>query len=319
MKTSLRFLIPLLLLCNYCFSQKDIPYFNLHKKVAFFIALEEKLGSTKFDTGRHYISMDDSAQPIIYRRKEKGIPDLLVFYTFSKKDSLVTEILYEWDKGNFEDGDDTKMPPEFNKALVKKYLDLQKNTASVYGSATTEGNLEDLSKAEETGGLKRSDLWKPNDSLKINIYTSISNYYEKRGAVTTPTTHRIRVYVKYINNKKQAEEPSLASKLPAAEKTYADFISYLKNENFEAAKKLLSEKIKASVTPEIFNQLKTSLANNRKTETYMSGMQLMQDGNQYLMIQFKYADDTTSPPKEYIKVLFDSDATILGIQPMTRN
>lgn len=318
MKISLRFFIPLLLLCNYCFSQKDIPYFNLHKKISFFITLEEKLGSTKFDTGSQYISMDDSAQPVIYRRKEKGIPDLLVYYTFSKKDSLVTEILYEWDKGNFEKNDNKKMSLEFNKALANKYLSLQKSIVSVYGSATTEGSLENLSKTEESGGLKRSDLWKPNDSLKINMYTSISNYYKKEGMVTTTPTHRIRLYVNYTAGKKENDLLS-KSRIATAEKTYADFISYLKNENFEAAKKLLSEKIRASVTPEIFNQLKTSLVTNRKAEVYMSGMQLVQDGNQYLMLQFKYTDDTASPPKECIKVLYSNDDTILGIQPMTRN
>jgi hypothetical protein len=50
----------------------------------------------------------------------------------------------------------------------------------------------------------------------------------------------------------------------------------------------------------------------------MTGMQITQDGNIYPMLQYKYFDDLSSPPKEYIMVLFDNDNKIIGLQPMKR-
>lgn len=78
------------------------------KKVSYFIDIENKLKSELFDTNQTYMSMDDSAQPIIYRRKEKNIPDLLVHYSFSKKDSIMNNVLYEWDTSNFEKQDNNQ-------------------------------------------------------------------------------------------------------------------------------------------------------------------------------------------------------------------
>ncbi len=47
----------------------------------------------------------------------------------------------------------------------------------------------------------------------------------------------------------------------------------------------------------------------------MTGLQIIPDGNQYPMVKFKYADES-SPPKEIITVFFDEDEKILGINPM---
>ncbi|MEZ0131829.1 hypothetical protein AB9T88_19400, partial [Flavobacterium sp. LBUM151] len=62
---------------NLTFSQ-EITTEIQGKKIDYFVNIEKKLESELFNTDQTYLSMDDSAQPFIYKRKEKDIPDLLV-------------------------------------------------------------------------------------------------------------------------------------------------------------------------------------------------------------------------------------------------
>ena len=200
------------------------------KKIGYFIDIEKKLKSELFDTNQTYMSLDDSAQPIIFKRKEKNIPDLLVEYKFSKKDSIINEILYEWDVYNFDKSDNNIKSEKFNKSLVEKYNELLKILSSKYGKSETEGNLNDLSKANDSEGLNRKDIWKPNENLEIVMYTAISNYYKKEGYVTVNPTHRIRLY---ITNIKKKEEPKLDEKtISLANDNFENFIKKMKENNF---------------------------------------------------------------------------------------
>lgn len=307
----------IMLVYNSAHSQKQNIELELNdKKVDYFIKLEKKLGSKPYESNSDYISPGDVAQPVIFRRKENNIPDLLVYYTFRKSDSIVTTIEYEWDIYNFEKEDNNKKSPEFEKNLISKYNEVVSFISAKYGKGETKGNLDDLSKINSPEGLKRGDNWKPTDSLEIDMYTTISNYYSKNGMVTTNPTHRIRVYIynfKGSKPKKISEE-----QLAILNDTFEKFKSMLAENNLEKTKLLLSEKIRAQVTDEILSQIKTQLESNRKFKLFTNGLQLMQDGNTYPMLQYKYADDTDSPPKEYITVLFDKDNTILGLQPFKR-
>ena len=267
-----------------------------------------------YDDGKTHIGKPDSAQPLIFRRKQKDIPDLLVYYTFTKKDSLVSEVLYEWDVSNFEKNSNNPKPTAFNKAMIAKYNELENYITSKYGKGTTEGSLENLAAIDTDDGLKEKDIWQPNDSLKLKMYISVSNYYNKRGIVTSPTTHIIRLYVDYITPVNNKNEKPIDT--AALDKSFRTFLSYLANENYEGAKTILSEKIRNGVTIEALKQIKPNM--ERELEIYMSGMEFLQDGNSYNTLQYKFTDDTASPPKEVIKVIFDSDNTLLGIQPMKR-
>ncbi len=190
-------LILLIFQFNQTFSQEIITEIQ-GKKIDYFVNIEKKLKSELFDTNQNYMSMDNSAQPFIYKRKEKNNPDLLVHYSFSKKDSIINEVLYEWDIYNFEKNDNNVKSEKFNKALIEKYKILLKTLTDKYGKSKNEGNLDNFKNIETDIGLKRNDNWKPNDSLEIEMYTAISNYYKKEGFVTTNPTHRIRLYIKNI-------------------------------------------------------------------------------------------------------------------------
>lgn len=310
-------ILTLLLIWGKGFSQKSFLELDINgKKIDYFRNLEKELGSAKFNSDQTYISSGNVAQPEIYLRKEKNLPDLLVYYTFLKTDSTISEINYEWDVYNFDKKDNNTKPLEFEKKMINKYDSIIVLINSKFGKSQVEGNLDDLSKINTNEGLKRSDVWKPSDSLKIYSYTTISNYFKKDQFVTVNPTHRIRLYV--YNLKKDKPEKLSDEKIKLLDERFNSFILLLSTDNFQEAKKLFSDKIINTVTTDILKQVKQSIKVNTKLNLYINGMQISQDGNIYPMLQYKYSDDVISPPKEYIMVLFDSDNKIIGLQPMKR-
>jgi hypothetical protein len=309
--------LSLLLILNVGYSQKSFIELDIHgKKIDYFRNLEQELGSTKFSSDQTYISSGNVAQPEIFLRKEKNLPDLLVYYTYFKNDSTISEINYEWDVYNFDKKDNNIKSLDFEKNLITKYNSIIEIISARFGESEVKGSLNDLSKINTNEGLKRSDVWKPSDSLKIYAYTTISNYFKKDGFVTVNPTHRIRLYVSNLrqeNPEKLSEEKS-----KFLNEKFNSFILLLSNDNFEEAKKLFSDKIINTVTIDILKQIKQVIKINTKLNLYMTGMQITQDGNIYPMLQYKYFDDLSSPPKEYIMVLFDNDNKIIGLQPMKR-
>lgn len=290
------------------------------KKVGYFINIEKNLKSKLFITDANYISFDDSAQPIIYRRKEKTIPDLLVFYTFSKQDSIVKKILYEWDVNNFEKGDNNVKPEKFNKALIEKYNSLLQMLTNKYGKSETKGNLEDLKKIDADGGLKRNDIWKPNNSLEIEMYTVISNYYKTEGIATINPTHKIRLYIKSIKEETEEEEDTeleLEDKNTIiSNQNFEGFISKLKENQFSEARLFISEAVSKNITENQLTKLKESINFDNKLVRFLTGIQFTATGEETLMIQYKYDNDPNEVPTSIIKVLFDKENKIIAIQPL---
>jgi hypothetical protein len=310
--------LTLLLIWNLGYCQKSHIELDIHgKKINYFRNLEEELGSTKFNSDQTYISSGNVAQPEIYLRKEKNLPDLLVYYTFFKNDSTISEINYEWDVYNFDKKDNNTQSLDFEKNLIKKYNTIIDEVSAKFGRSKVEGSLDDLSKINSSEGLTRTDTWTPSDTLKIYAYTTISNYFKKDNFVTINPTHRIRLYV--YNLKEEEPEKLSAEKLSLLDEKFNSFILLISKDSFEEAQKLFSENIINSVTIDVLKQIKQSIIRiNAKLDLYMNGMQIMQDGNIYPMLQYKFSDDANTPPKEYIMVLFDSDNKIIGLRPMKR-
>jgi hypothetical protein len=298
---------------NLIFSQEILTRIE-GKKIDYFVNIEEKINSELFDSDQNYLSFDDSAQPIIYRRKEKDIPDLLVYYTFSKKDSIVNEILYEWDVYNFEKKDNNVKSEKFSKALIEKYVKTLEYLTRQYGKSKVEREDQDLNKIVSYDKLTREDNWRPNDSLEINMYITISNYYKKEGFSTVNPTHRIRVYVKNI---KKNVEPELNKKIVAlCEQNFETFLMKLNENNFVDAKLLMSDVIKEKVTDDQLISLKKMIDFDDKLIPYFKGFQFTMTGVNYLMIKYKYTNEKSEVPNLFVNAIFDEENKILGIQPM---
>ena len=283
-----------------------------------YLEMEEKLGSEKIPNIRNHVSFDGTAQPIKFKRKQKVISDLVAYYYFKEKDSVMSHILYEWDESllTLKSNTNDKKSKKYQKALIKKYYDLEKTITDIYGKPESEGDLSNLKQANEKGGLKKKDKWFPNDSTEIEMYTSVSNYYEKRGMVTIAPTHRIRLYIRNTKNEKKIEPKLSEKKLDTLKIISQEFIQTLGNKDLVKSKEYLSELILKTVTDEQLNILIENLDFKRETELIYSGIQAGLDGSVFTMLQYKYKDDNSNSPNELIKIIFDDKNKVVGIQPI---
>jgi hypothetical protein len=316
----LLFTLGLILIGRYTYSQ-PLELDTHHKKLADFLQLENSLGSLRLEDKSNYISGEGVAQPVEFKRKEKGIPDLLVNYFYYKKDSAIDYILYEWDEKNFNRGqENTQLSSTEINALINKYKYLYNRVVQRFGKSDSTGSLTDLSKIK-TGDFKREDTWKPDDSTSLNLYIVLSSKYEKNGPVTIDPTYLIRLYIKTLP--KEAEESGFEkpdeNKVKQLDSVLQAFMSFLKSNELGQARSFLSDRIAGQVTDEQLTGLKQSIRLGDTLVVFFSGFQIGQDGSKYLMLHYKYATDKTSPPQEMmLGVLFDEKNKILIIRPMIR-
>ena len=282
-----------------------------------YLKMEKILGGRKIQNESRYYSGQGIAQPIRFQRKEKDIPDCIVSYQFYEIDSLLTEIEYEWDVSNFEKKDNNQKSKKFQKALISKYKELKTLISKDFGKPQVKKNYSNISRLDSINTFVESSTWKPNDSLVIEMHATISNYYEKKGAITINPVHRIRLYIRNQLKEKEKETPKLDDKkLAELEKIKIDFFNALKEKDFPKSKEFLSDLIIEKVTDEQINILINNIKFEKKTELIFSGVQVGLDNSIFTILQYKYSDDKTNPPTELIKLIFDDKNKIVGIQPI---
>ncbi|SIP86524.1 hypothetical protein SAMN05880574_10180 [Chryseobacterium sp. RU37D] len=104
-------------------------------------------------------------------------------------------------------------------------------------------------------------------------------------------------------------------KIEFYDKIFLKFVDALKNSDKQAINALISDKVKDVVTDNIVQKLSVGINFERKTTVYKSGYQKLLDNETYPGIQYKYADDHSSPPRDIITVIFENDGKILGVKP----
>ncbi|MFW0714389.1 hypothetical protein [Pedobacter sp. N23S346] len=165
------------------------------KKMSDFIRLETKLKGKVYQKGGDIIIPGGMEMPILYRRAQKGIPDLTINYIFTKKDSVIHEIQYCWDPRNFEDGKPAAQSIEFDKALIRKYNLVLKELTARFGASEARDDLTDLAKINTNRGLGRSDSWTTKDGTKIYMSTILANHYKFDDNDNGNSLHKIDIYV----------------------------------------------------------------------------------------------------------------------------
>ena len=295
--------------CTYSAVGQEIPTRIHGEKMKSYLDYEMKLGSKRYQGRGDIIIPGGMAMPLTYRRTEKSIPDLLVTYTFSIKDSLIDRIGYEWDMTNFEPGTETQ-PLMVQKALIEKYMSLVDQLSIKFGKSKQKGDLSDLSKIDFRGGLTREDEWKPNDTTQIYMYSVFSNSQEEIGNIKRIPTNRIRLGIS--KRKKTAPELSDAA-ITAAMKSYDQFINNLRAGDQEGAKAHLSVQIRNQLSETAFSNLKAAIKPG-DFKIYSQNLESIA-GINYLVIQYTYANESEEP-KEGVKVMFDKEHFIIGIQPL---
>lgn len=96
---------------------------------------------------------------------------------------------------------------------------------------------------------------------------------------------------------------------------FLQFITALKASDRKGMDVLLSDKSRQVVTDKVYKKLSEDIDMNKKLEIFKTGYKSLIDGGNYPMIQYKYADDKSSDPKEIITAVFEEDGKILGIKP----
>ncbi|MCT8341248.1 hypothetical protein MG296_14370 [Flavobacteriaceae bacterium TK19130] len=311
-----KLLLGILLVSSSVYSQEF--NFDIHNtSLLDYIKMEEELGSERLDLNSNHVSYSGDAQPIKYLRKEPNIPDLMAYYFFKRKDSTMSYILYEWDVYNFEKEQNNQKSYKFQKSLVDKYQSLKKTISGEFGVPESKTQKSNLSREKSESRFEETSNWRVNDSTEIELYVIASNFYQKRGMVTTNPTHRIRLYIR--NKDKEQQGPSLKigeEKLKKFEKIKNDFFNELQSEDYAKAKTYLSDLIIENVTDEQLESLVENIDFNRDIEIIYSGVQMGLDGSAFSLLQYKYVDDSSDPPSEMIKLVFDDKDKIVGIQPM---
>lgn len=103
--------------------------FDIHKtSLNEYLKMEEKLGSEQIQNIRNHVSFSGDAQPIKFRRKEKVISDLVVYYYFKEKDSTMSKVKYEWDESllTLKANTNDQKSKKYQKALIRKFNELEK-------------------------------------------------------------------------------------------------------------------------------------------------------------------------------------------------
>lgn len=168
-----------------------------------YLKIEENLGSERILPSSNHVSFSGEAQPIMFLRKEKVIPDLTVYYYFKKVDSTMSYILYEWDVSNFEKDDNNQKSENFQKAIIAKYIELKEYISKEFGQPVVKSNYSNLSRLDSINTFIENSNWKPNYITEIEMHATVSNYYEKKGAITINPVHRIRLYIRSLRKEKQ--------------------------------------------------------------------------------------------------------------------
>lgn len=296
---------------------------NIHtKRLLDYLILEEQAGSKKVDVNERHILPAEIAQPVIFRHKEQNLPDRLTSYFYYSQDSSIHYILHEWNEKRFNQAyyEVPAKSEEEIRAFINKYNELHKRITVIHGVSTTSGSLDNLSNVD-TGTLKRKDIWRPNDSTEIELYTTLSNYFKADNNYTINRTHILRLYIKKIPTTSISPKlPSLdESKSQVLDKTFQNFILLLEKNELERARTYLSDLISGSVPTEQLKQLSDNIHKDKKLSLYFTGIQTGIDGTSFYIIQYKYETDHNIPPKELIKVTFDNQNKIAGVIPSKRN
>jgi hypothetical protein len=164
------------------------------KTLDYFRKYEQAAKSTPIKNNSQFISFDGTGQPVIFRRKEKQLPDVLVSY-FPKKDSTISYISYEWDGAGFmKDHRIAKQPVDSLKIYIEKYKALLSLVKAEFGEGKSTGSLDNLLLIE-TGDFQQIDTFNKND-ISVEMYIDLSNLQASNGLITILPTRRIRLYVK---------------------------------------------------------------------------------------------------------------------------
>lgn len=241
----------------------------------------------------------------IFKSSEPVLPPLAVKYLLDQK-HLLNQITYLWDS-NYFNGNSFQLSDEhLQKSMIDKYDSLINELYLKFGNYTTMGAMEPLSQIDALFGLYRTDTWE-TDSLKINSFIQLCNYTKTTATETAFPICKIEIIFEFKYN----ENTSL--KLEDLSANFNSFLQILKDKEYENAKNLFSNKIKNTITEEYLKEFRNQINFKNTYEIYKNSTQLMADGSENYILQFKNTKELNANPLQYMAVVFDKKGKILGI------
>ena len=259
-----------------------------------------------------YILADGISQPIRFEHIEDNVPNLITSYFYYEEDSSMHKIEYEWDAKNYWDGDIQKLSATEQDALKVRYDEIVEKIENSYGKPETEEKKE-YSKAISEGSYHRIDSWS-TEKLKILLYIDISNKHVDKGAYKITPTYRIRLT--FTN--KTSSDPFDQTRIENSNLVAQIFFSSILSENYKNAKAQLSTNIRQTITNDQLKETAKKVRDYKGFLQYFNGVQVGLDGKAYLILMFKSPTEKKDPPRNFVKVIFDNNDKIIGVQPMSR-
>jgi len=301
-----------LFLGTYAFGQ-EIVYDIHNTTLEDCIKFEESIGSELIPTTSNHISFSGEAQPIKFKRLEEIIPDLIVFYKFKESDSTLTSILYEWDVSNFDKRDNNKQSAEIQEGVKEKYYELKSKLLKEFQKVEIDSNYSNIARFDPENIFEQSCNWEPNDSTSIELYSTVSNFYKKEGASTINPVHRIRLYIK--NKERKKEPPILDDKRKSdLDSLTFRFFDSIKKSEFEISKELLSEALRSQATKEVLKQIYNSIEDVSNFELSATGIQYGMDGKSYTILNYSRIEKDENTNVNNFKVVFNDKNEIVSLK-----
>lgn len=291
-----------------------------------YIKMEESFGGELIANKIHYASKTQ-AQPVRFQRKEELIPDLISAYFVKKKDSSMSEILYEWDVSNFEKKDNNQKSEEFERAMIDKYKSLKISISGYFGEPKVKYDYLDISVLDPEGSFIESSKWYPNDSTEIDLSIAISNFYQKKGRITINPVHRISLHIKNTKLERvevKELEPIFnieESRQTRLDKLSREFIASLILRNATESIQYFSKEAQEVISDEqmaiIMNFVYVHVDDEKDLNLILSDTKIGPDGNEYGILIYTDVIDHSNPPESpvVIQINFDENDEVVGIQP----
>ena len=197
----------------------------------------------------------------------------------------------------------------FQEKIKEKYTKLRNNLTKEFKSdAVVDSNYSNIARFDPEI-FERSSIWQPNESTSIELYVTISNFYQKKGKSTINPVHRIRLY---IRNKESS--PLNSKRLNDLNSRSKRFFHAMENGKFEISRELLVKYSRSEATDEMFKDIFEHIGSINDFELSKSEIITGPDGNQYTILNYTISKNRDKCSTENFKVCFNKENEIVSIR-----
>ncbi|SFW36511.1 hypothetical protein [Cellulophaga fucicola] len=143
-----------------------------------------------------YYTVSDDLGLLSFIRKDNDIADvdIIARYVYYKKDSLILELINEWDVANHNKKLNNKKDLEFRKNMLSFYLRGENAMVASMGDGKVEGSMP--LEITESNAYYKSTVWNLDNILVKLSITMSNNYNKEKGEFPT---HKVVVSMRATN------------------------------------------------------------------------------------------------------------------------